>query len=88
MPRATDQIAQHSPESLEADAELQTAVLAYAHAQTSKNRRALSNATYRLQETTPWPKTEKMAPSHRRMLDLMPEHLRWPDPIWGDTLFD
>jgi hypothetical protein len=41
-----------------------------------------------LQELIPWPEGEKVCPAHQRMLDLMPEHLQWPDPIWGDTLFD
>jgi hypothetical protein len=36
----------------------------------------------------PWPEEEKVRPAQQRMLDLMPEHLQWPDPIWGNTLFD
>jgi hypothetical protein len=40
----------------------------------------------------PWVKwatpSSRLPSSVQRMLDLMPEHLQWPDPIWGDILFD
>ena len=79
---------QQLTESLQADAELQKAVLAYIGEQSPENRRLLDKAVDRLQELIPWPEGEKVCPAHQRMLDLMPEHLQWPDPIWGDTLFD
>jgi hypothetical protein len=77
-----------SPESFEADDELQKAVLAYIAEQSEENSLALRKAVSHLQELIPWPDEEKMCPAHQRMLDLMPEHLQWPDPIWGDSIFD
>jgi hypothetical protein len=74
---------QQLAESLQADMELQKAALAYI-AEQSCTAQALDH----LQELIPWPDGEKVCPAHQRMLDLMPVHLRWPDPIWGDTLFD
>jgi len=79
---------QQLAESLQADAELQQAALAYIAEQSAENRRALSKAVSHLQELIPWPEEEKVCPAHQRMLELMPEHLRWPDPIWGDSIFD
>ena len=79
---------QQLTESLQADAELQKAVLACIAEQSEENRQALDKAVDHLQELIPWPDGEKVCPAHQRMLDLMPVHLRWPDPIWGDTLFD
>jgi hypothetical protein len=85
---ARDQIVKLSPESLQADAELQKAVLAYIAKQREDNSLALRKAVSHLQELIPWPDGEKVCPAHQRMLDLMPEDLQWPDPIWGDSLFD
>ncbi|SRR5258707_1485634 len=79
---------QQLTESLQADAELQKAVLVYIAEQSEENSLALRKAVNRLQELIPWPDEEKVCPAHQRMLDLRPEHLQWPDPIWGDTLFD
>ena len=85
---ARDQTMKPSPESFEADDELQKAVLAYIAEQSEENSLALRKAVSHLQELIPWPDEEKMCPAHQRMLDLMPEHLQWPDPIWGDSIFD
>jgi hypothetical protein len=79
---------QQLAESFQADAELQKAALAYKAEQSEENSLALRKAVSHLQELIPWPDEEKVCPAHRRMLDLMPEHVQWPDPIWGDTLFD
>lgn len=79
---------QQSAESLQADEELQKAALAYIAEQSEENRRALRKAVSHLQELIPWPEAEKMSPARQRMVELMPEHLRWPDPISGDTLYD
>ena len=77
-----------SPESFEVDVELQKAALAYIAEQNEENSLALREAVSRLQELIPWPDEEKVCPAHQRMLELMPKHLQWPDPISGDTLFD
>ena len=79
---------QQLTESLRADAELQKAVLAYIAEQSEENRLALRKAVSHLQDLIPWPEGEKMCPARQRMLDLMPKHLRWPDPISGETLYD
>jgi hypothetical protein len=59
----------------------------YIQAQTPNNQTALREAVWVLGEFNP-PQEEWVgfAPSHRFMLSLMPEHLRWPDPLCGDTL--
>lgn len=88
MSSATAPTAEPSPASL-AEKELQKAVLAYSAEQTSANRQTLWTAVNRLQELLPWPQgTTGVSPAHKRMLELLPERLRWPDPIWGDSLFD
>jgi hypothetical protein len=83
-----DQAATHSPEYLQADLALQEAVKAYSADQNEMTRRTLRKATNYLQRFLPEPPEGKVYPSHLRMLELMPEHLRYPDPIWGDALFD
>jgi hypothetical protein len=85
---ARDQTVKPSPESFEADKELQKAALAYIAEQSEENSLALRKAVSHLQDLIPWPETEKMCPARQRMLELMPKHLRWPDPISGDTLYD
>lgn len=71
-----------------AEAELYAAVQNYSADQSEANRQAVETATSYLHDLLGWPETEKMAPAHRRRIELTPEHLRWPDAIWGDTIFD
>ena len=62
----------------------QKAARAYIAEQSAENRRLLARAVNRLQDLIPWPEAEKVCPAHQRMLDLMPVHLQWPDPIWEE----
>jgi hypothetical protein len=61
---------------------------AYRLEQNPENREALRKAVWSLQETdAPLSEWRGASPSHRFMLSLLPEELRWPDPLWGETLF-
>jgi hypothetical protein len=61
----------------------------YIQERSENTRQALREAVWELREFDP-PQEEWIgwAPSHRFMLGLMPDHLCWPDPLWGNTLFD
>jgi hypothetical protein len=82
-----DQTAENS----KADAEelVRKAALAYKEKQSEENRGILRVAVSKLGEWDPpieeW---KPIAPSHLFMLELLPNHLRWPDPFWGDSMFD
>jgi hypothetical protein len=80
-----------SPEFSQQDAEnlVREAAANYIREQSKENKEALHDAVWKLGDFDP-PIEEWVgwAPSHRFMLDLMPEHLKWPDPLWGDSMFD
>jgi hypothetical protein len=61
----------------------------YVTEQSKENKAALHDAIWKLGDFDP-PQEEWVgwAPSHRFMLDLMPDRLKWPDPLWGDSMFD
>ena len=67
---------------------MKQAATSYVREQSQANRKTLLEAVWALREFDP-PSEEWVgwSPSHRFMLSLMPEHLQWPDPLWGDILF-
>ena len=76
-----------SPERLAADKTLQDAVLAYSRDQSAANRAVVRRAVWNLDKFLFWPEGQQQSPARLRMWELMPQHLHWPDPMWGETLF-
>jgi hypothetical protein len=72
----------------EAENLVREAAKAYEAAQSEETRNLLNEAVFELgQFNPPVEEWKGWAPAHRFMLDLLPEHLQSPDPLWGGTLF-
>jgi len=72
----------------DAENQVRQAAEVYKLEQSEANRNLLGEAVWSLRQFDPpiqeW---NGWAPSHRFMLSLMPDELKWPDPLCGETLF-